>query len=220
MTTTRSSVLRVVRTLQDAPVASENTAIITTTEPELFRHYFAQQLDRTVFVFDNGDQALAQLAKSRPDFFFADFRALDDKWTGQRFLKFVRSNADLNAVRFHLMAKSWFDHQEQWVIKCGAVGFVSRDPGILAKFIVPLGDKHADAIEPPELDVIDEVFGRFAGPMRQIIIDDTRTKYRDGAIEPSTESYIAELSVQLSVPERRAHFLSAVAVSSAKKKLM
>lgn len=216
---TRPSVLRVVGSSQDAPVASEHTAIITTTEPEPFRAYFAEQLGTSVFVFDNGEAALAQLAKAPPDFFFADFRSLDDKWTGQRFLKFVRANSDLDSVEFHLIAKSWFDHQEQWVVKCGAKGFLSRDPAALAKYIKPIGVEEPGPTDPPELDAIDEVFGKFAGPMRQIVIEDTRTKFRDGTIEPSVESYIAELSVQLAVPERRTQFLSAVTTSAAKKKL-
>ena len=186
----------------------EKTALIVTTDPLAFEERFAEQLNRSVFVCDNSEDALAVLALKRVDVFFADFRQLNDKWTGQRFLRHVRMDPQYAHTAFYLMANSWFEQQEQWAVKCGAMGFVQRSPDALAHHIL-VREVLADAVEPAGLHIIDAVFGAFAGPMRRILIEETRAAFIQAQIERTVESYMANLSLRLANDERRKEFVEA-----------
>lgn len=210
--------LRVVSDGSDADVTGQQkNAIIATTNPALFSRRFDEQLGKTVFVVDNGPDAIAALEKNHIDLFFADFRQLEDRWTGQRFLKYVRGNPQYAQVAFWLMAEEWHPHQEQWNVKCGAMGFVKRHPDVLAKHILGESAKPKTNHLAKELDEIDTLFGKFAGPMRGIHIEDAREAIDLGQIEPSSEAYIAELATKLATDDRRKQFQAAIAAASKKK---
>ena len=193
--------------LQDN-LGQENTAIIATTEPLAFEERFARQLNRSVFVCDNSEDALAVFASKTVDVFFAEFRQLNDKWTGQRFLRHIRQDPQYANTAFYLMANSWFEGQEQWAVRCGAMGFVKRSPDALAPYILGR-DVAAKSPDPAGLDTIDAVFGAFAGPMRRILIEETRTAFTQGLMERTLESYIADLSMRLANNDRRKEFVEA-----------
>lgn len=210
--------LRVVSDGSNADVTGQQkSAIIATTNPTLFSRRFDDQLGKTVFVVDNGPDAISCLEKNHIDLFFADFRQLEDRWTGQRFLKYVRANEKYARTAFWLMAEEWHPHQEQWTVKCGALGFVKRHPDILAKHILGETPKPKKNNLTKELDAIDVIFGKLAGPMRLIHIEDAREAIDLGQIEPSIESYVAELTTKLATDDRRKQFQSAVTTAAKKK---
>ena len=224
------------RSEEPQPVAAANAAdagttarpkitIIATKEPEAFELRFAEQLGKSIFIVDNGTEAIQLIHQLREklQLFFADFRQLDDLWTGQRFLKHIRALPHLEAVKVYLTAERWEPHQEQWIVKSGAMGYVRRAPDELAKHILgavpkaaaappaaPTPAPAAPAAAAPALQrnfgAIEDAFGRFAGPMRSVHIQDARKSLQRGLIAQTEQGYIEELTSKLSMPERKAAF--------------
>ena len=190
--------------------ATSKIAIIATKEKEAFQLRFAAQLGKSIFVVDNGKEAIQLVDKLRDklDLFFADFRQLDDLWTGQRFLKHIRAMPHLAAVKVYLTAERWEPHQEQWIVKSGAMGYVRRSADELAKHILVEVPKPAAPPPTPRRNfaALEEAFGRFAGPMRNVHIHEARQSLELGYIEPTDQGYIDELTSKLSLPERRDAF--------------
>lgn len=208
--------LRVIPTSNSKASAegSEKHAIIATTEPEPFLRRFDAQINKTVFIADNGPDAVAALEGHHIDLFFADYRQLNDNWTGQRFLRLVRLNDAYAHIQFFLMAETWHPHQEQWGVKCGAKGFVKRSPDTLAKHILGAPPTPPFSHLESALAKVDAVFAKFAGPMRTIHIEDAREALTLGQIEPSLDSYIADLTVRLATEDRRRQFKAAMESAS------
>lgn len=200
-----------------ASAGQSKIALIATTDPDLFRPRFAEQLDQSVFVVDNGPDALSVLENNPIQLFFADFRQLNDRWTGQRFLKHVQSKPEYAGIDFYLMAEVWHAHQEQWNAKCGARGSIKRSPDVLAQHILGESAKPRPGFA-KELGAVDAIFGKLAGPMRGIHIEDAREALELGQIEPTIDGYIAELATKLATEDRRKQFLAAVRNVAAKKK--
>ena len=191
----------------------QSMSIIVTTTPDVFSAYFAGQQAHPVLVTDNSQTALAALGQGRCSHFFADYRSLEDKWTGQHFLRYMREHSEFRTLKVWLMAEQWHQHQEQWAIKCGAVGMVLRTPEAVADLIAGMNGhaQGARRLLEAELTDIDEIFGRFAGPMRQVHIEAVRGALRMGSIQPVREAYVQELASKFTLPDRRIAFLNAVA---------
>ena len=211
-----SPVLRIVSS-DSSPLAQrpEGASIIATTEPALFKRRFAFEFERSVFVVDNGEDVKRMLGSMDIRFVFADFRQLADRWTGQRFLKHIRSTAALSHVAVYLMADRWEPHQEEWVRRCGAAGYVRRSPQALAKLIAgerpPWPAGFAD-----EMALVEQIFGRYAGPMKEFDIDDARESLGLGIIEPVATAYVLELASKLALDERKTRFQAAAATALAR----
>jgi hypothetical protein len=202
-----SSAIRLVPGPEQPSIGS----IIVTTEPKLFAPRFAQQLNSTVFIFDNRADALACLDSTTCGQFFADYRELEasDRWSGHKFLRHLRDNANLTSVKFWLMANRWDTMQEQWAKKRGAAGFVRRSPDALAERIIGEQAKLPDQLV-KQLDGIDVIFGRLAGPMRSLHVEAVREALATGAIEPTLEAYCGALANKFALPERSAAFRKAL----------
>lgn len=181
--------------------------IIATTEPQLFIAALGKMHGQSVHVYSRAEPAIAAARSDGCDRFYADFRQLDDGWSGQRLLRFVRKEHP--KVEFWLMAEQWLPHQEEWAIKCGAAGMTRRSPHLIATEL--RSDKpQVPAALQRQLSEIDSVFGRFAGPMRAIHVESARTALTQGQLEANREAYIEFLAACFSFEERRNAFLAAV----------
>ena len=187
--------------------------IIATTQPKLFAPSFTAQLGRSVSIFDTGSAAVAALREGGCRAFFADFRQLEDRWTGQRFLRFIRDRAEFNQVAFWIMADHWHPSQEERAIKGGANGILKRSPQVLATRILGRGAQRSLALG-LRLDAIDAVYGRFAGPMRGVQTLAAREAMESGQIEATREAYVQHLASQFTLAERRDAFLKALLAES------
>jgi len=184
-------------------------SIIATTQPDLFTPSLSPQIGRTVALFSTGASAIEALHSGGCQTFYADFRQLEDRWTGQRFLRFIRERAEFNHVDFWMMADHWHPSQEQWAIKCGAKGMLKRSPRVLAARILGEAPQLSIALE-LQLDAIDEIFARFAGSMRSVHTAAAHHAIETGQIEPTREAYVQELAGKLSLSERRDAFAKAL----------
>ena len=194
---------------EDSSAAASKIAIIATKDKGEFESCFSEHLGKSVFVVNNGKEAIQLIDQlgGKLELFFADFRQLDDLWTGQRFLKHIRAQPQLQAVKVYLTAERWEPHQEAWIVKSGAMGYVRRSADVLAKHILLEAPKPVAPAAPRQnLTALEEAFGRFAGPMRNVHIQEARQSLELGYIEPSDQGYIDELTSKLSLPERRDAF--------------
>ena len=130
-------------------------------------------------------------------------------------MRYVREHAEFKNLKVWLMAENWHQHQEQWALKCGAAGMVQRTPEAVADLIMGMNGHASAARQILEQDLIhiDQVFGRFAGPMRQVHIEAARGALKLGSIKPVREAYVQELASKFTLPDRRVAFLNAVTES-------
>lgn len=192
-------------------------SIIVTTQPELFEARLSSHIGRTIAIFDNSESALRELNTIGCDAFYADFRQLEDRWSGQRFLRYIRERTKLAHVEFWMMAEQWHAAQEEFAIKCGAKGMIKRTPQAIASRLIGNVVEEVPKEVPVlavQFDGVDSTFGRFAGPMRSVHVKAVREAMAAGKIEPTREAYVDALSHKLSLEERRAAFLKATRSSA------
>lgn len=191
--------------------------LIATTEPELFLYRFQKQLGRSVFIESEPAKFLEVIETKPVELIFADFKALGEKWTGLRLLNHVRKAQSLAHVDFWMMADTWHQHNQEWVIEKGGKGHVKRSADSLAVHI--LSEVEAPRLEETkEMMAVDAVFSDFAGPIQQVLVDEARNSFRLGMIAPKIESYMAELASKLAMPQRRSEFLEAATAALQLKK--
>lgn len=195
-----------------ATITKPAVTIIVTTEPQIFEQLSARNEPEPVLVFDNAAEAFTALEQHKCKRFFADFRSLNDKWTGQRFLRHIKHSPGGDAVEFWLLANDWHTHQEQWVMQNGAAGFVPRDPASVATKIGGTKPEQKNVAIPKSITEsiarAEELFGAFAGPMAQIHIQASRQALATGEISPTTDAYTADLAHRLAMTPMRNEFLS------------
>ena len=114
----RHQTIRLVTNDEPVPQAQVAAAtIIVTTDPEPFVSRFAAELGSTVHVFDNGRAVVDALHSLPCDRLFADYRQLNDRWNGLRFLKHVRERPEFAHIQVFLMADEWQASQERGAIQ-------------------------------------------------------------------------------------------------------
>lgn len=222
----KAPALQVVRSLRtSSPAALSRPVIVVTTEPVLFEPALAPYLGREVFLFDQGEPALAQLAKLAygAGLFLADFRALPDRWTGQKFLKYIRDRREFDAVEVWLMADQWQQPQEQWIVKCGGQGFVKRQPDAVQARV--MGESHrrtADEVDrsgpdsivtaagDPWMEAVNQVFKRFAGALGARLLTMQSLEAMESRGQGDRHFYVSDLSSRLMNPGRQSEFLLAL----------
>ncbi len=222
------------RSLASTPGASPESmpiTLIATTHPDLFTPGLQALLGTSVFVFDQGDAALRALHDLAPrvKLLVADFRALNDGWTGKKFLKYVRDRRELDAVQVWLMADQWQAPQEQGVLKCGAAGFIKRQPEHLVPRVqavsgLPLpvpssksrksGSEGPDSISTvagdPWMEEVNQVFKRFAGALGAKLLTMQALEAMESQGQGDRHFYVNDLSSRLMNPGRRSEFLVAL----------
>ncbi len=222
----KAHALKVVRPLRTpSPSALGRPAIVATTEPALFESALASYLGRDVFLFEQGAQALERLSQMAygSGLFLADFRALADRWTGQKFLKFIRDRREFDAVEVWLLADHWQLPQEQWIIKCGAQGFLKRQPEVVqARVLGQRPDRDAsgaDASGPdsivtaagdPWMEAVNQVFKRFAGALGARLLTMQSLEAMESRGQGDRHFYVSDLSSRLMNPGRQSEFLIAL----------
>lgn len=199
--------------------------LVVSTEPALFEARLGEQVGRSVFLFDQGDAALHKLheAADKVRIFVADFRALSDRWTGQKFLKYIRDRREFDAVKVYLMADQWQAPQEQWIIKCGAEGFIKRQPDpvaaqalgeVLRKPTRERENGSPDSISTvagdPWMEEVNQVFKRFAGALGAKLLTMQALEAMESQGQADRHFYVSDLSSRLMNPGRRSEFLVAL----------
>lgn len=199
--------------------------LIVSTDPDLFEPRLGEQLGRSVFLFDQGDTALRKLhdAADKVRTFVADFRALSDRWTGQKFLKYIRDRREFDAVKVYLMADQWQAPQEQWIIKCGAEGFIKRQAEPVAARALgevlrkPSREREGgspDSISTvagdPWMEEVNQVFKRFAGALGAKLLTMQALEAMESQGQADRHFYVSDLSSRLMNPGRRSEFLVAL----------
>ena len=221
----RAPSLTVVRSGAVKPQAAAPITLIASTDPTLFEARLGEQVGRSVFLFDQGDTALHKLHESadKVRMFVADFRALPDRWTGQKFLKYIRDRREFDAVKVYLMADQWQPAQEQWIIKCGAEGFIKRQPDPVAARALgevlrkPTRERESgspDSISTvagdPWMEEVNQVFKRFAGALGAKLLTMQALEAMESQGQADRHFYVADLSSRLMNPGRRSEFLVAL----------
>ncbi|MGE5451484.1 MAG: hypothetical protein ACM3VZ_06530 [Acidobacteriota bacterium] len=224
----RAPTLAVVRSAiapRQPQVAPAPVSLIVSTEPALFASHLQDHVGQTVFLFEHGDAALHKLheAADRVRVFVADFRALDDRWTGQKFLKYIRDRREFDAVKVYLMADQWQAPQEQWIIKCGAEGFIKRQPDpvvaaalgqrlrkVMQAHEAGSQDSITTAAGDPWMEAVNQVFKRFAGALGARLLTMQALEAMESRGQGDRHFYVADLSSRLMNPGRRSEFLLAL----------
>lgn len=204
---------------------STPVTLIVSTVPAMFAPRLGEHLGRSVFTFDQGDTALQQLHQlgGRVQLFMADFRALTDGWTGQKFLKYIRDRHEFDGVKVVLMADHWQAPQEQWIVKCGAEGFIKRqlDP-VATKVLGTSGssdhsvaksdapDSIITAAGDPWMEAVNQVFKRFAGALGARLLTMQALEAMESRGQGDRYFYVSDLSARLMNPGRRSEFLAAL----------
>ena len=219
--------LKVVSSSRATGLQDQNlpVTLIVSTDPALFGSRLSEHLGRSVFTFDQGEAALQHLHQlgSRVQLFMADFRALTDGWTGQKFLKYIRDRHEFDGVKVILMADHWQPPQEQWIIKCGAEGFIKRqlDP-VAAKVLGTSGTSGSDgdksdapdsiitAAGDPWMEAVNQVFKRFAGALGARLLTMQALEAMESRGQGDRYFYVSDLSARLMNPGRRSEFLTAL----------
>lgn len=210
---------------------STPVTLIASTDPDLFAPGLQALLGSSVFLFEQGDAALSALHEmaDRVKLFVADFRALNDGWTGQKFLKYIRDRHELDTVQVLLMADQWQAPQEQWILKCGATGFIKRQPEHLVPRVqavsglplpVPLAKSRSKGAEGPDsistvagdpwMEEVNQVFKRFAGALGAKLLTMQALEAMESQGQGDRHFYVADLSSRLMNPGRRSEFLLAL----------
>lgn len=187
----------------------KSRSIIATTQPGLFASVLGSEVGHSVSIFSSGVAALNAMRAGDCTDFYADFRQLEDRWTGLRFVRYIRRRPQYDHVRVWLMAEHWPQGQEKWAQRCGAAGMLKRSPRVLAQRILRETMQLPISLE-LELDDIDSVFYRFAGPMRGMYVESARDALNLGWIAPNAEAYIDRLASTLPEIARRTAFLDAL----------
>lgn len=223
----RAPSLTVVRAGSSRPgqIAPAPVTLIVSTEPALFEARLGDQVGRSVFLFDQGDAALHQLHETADlvRVFVADFRTLPDRWTGQKFLKYIRDRREFDAVKVYLMADQWQAPQEQWIIKCGAEGFIKRQPDpVAAKVLGEVLRKPAEESDSgahdsistvagdPWMEEVNQTFKRFAGALGAKLLTMQALEAMESQGQADRHFYVSDLSSRLMNPGRRSEFLVAL----------
>jgi len=210
---------------------STPVTLIASTHPDLFAPGLQALLGTSVFLFEQGDAALRALHDLAPrvKLFVADFRSLQDGWTGQKFLKYVRDRRELDGVQVWLMADQWQAPQEQWILKCGAAGFIKRQPEHLVPRVqavsglplpVPVGKSRSKNSEGPDsistvagdpwMEEVNQVFKRFAGALGAKLLTMQALEAMESQGQGDRHFYVNDLSSRLMNPGRRSEFLVAL----------
>jgi hypothetical protein len=180
-------------------------SIIITTQPSLFTPRFAQEISTSVLILDSSDAVFSSLKTVDCGAIFADYRQLNDRWTGQKFLRYVRDHHEYDPIDFWLMADHWHDSQHDWALKCGAAGMIRRTPEAVAVRIL-----HAPPSFENELLEVDYNFERFSdSDVAPLHIQAARAALHSGLIENNKSAYIQELSSRISGWDRRHGFVDA-----------
>ncbi|MDE2078304.1 MAG: hypothetical protein KGI91_14740 [Burkholderiales bacterium] len=219
--------LKVVASTRQSPPEplSGPVTLVVTTDPPLFEPSLKGHLGHRVLVFDQGDAALTRLQDlaARVDQFVADFRALPDRWTGQKFLKYIRDRREFDGVQVWLMADHWQLPQEQWIVKCGAQGFIKRKPDVLAAKVLGRGgqrgspesdrsgpDSIVTAAGDPWMEEVNHVFKRFAGALGARLLTMQALEAMESRGQGDRHFYLTDLSSRLMNPGRQSEFLAAL----------
>ncbi|HET8871554.1 MAG TPA: hypothetical protein VFM48_13995 [Aquabacterium sp.] len=223
----KSPALKVVASARQAPPQASTgpVTLVVTTDPALFEPALGAHLGHRVLVFDEGEAALMRLQElaHRVDQFVADFRALPDRWTGQKFLKFIRDRREFDQVQVWLMADHWQLPQEQWILKCGAQGFLKRQPDVLAARLLGQGgrrrssesdrsgpDSIVTAAGDPWMEEVNQVFKRFAGALGARLLTMQALEAMESRGQGDRHFYVNDLSSRLMNPGRQSEFLAAL----------
>jgi hypothetical protein len=198
--------------------SSIHRCLIATTEPILFRSIAFECPNVDFRIHNNSDEIFTNLTSESFQYFIADYRQLTDRWTGQRFLKYLRERREFDSLKFWLMAESWHPQQEALAVKSGAIGMVQRSVEAILKDILVSTSHNRSPLE-LELSAMDELFATFAGPMSKVHIELARNTLQIDRIEHSAKAYGLELARHFSVPDRRELFLEAIRVQTSKPKL-
>jgi hypothetical protein len=180
-------------------------SIIITTQPSLFTPRFAQEISTSVLIHDTSEAVFSSLKTVECGAIFADYRQLNDHWTGQKFLRYVRDHHEYDPIDFWLMAEHWHESQHDWALKCGAAGMIRRTPEAVAVRIL-----HAPPSFENELLEVDYNFERFSdSDVAPLHIQAARAALHSGLIENNKSAYISELSSRISGWDRRNGFVDA-----------
>jgi hypothetical protein len=185
-----------------------SSCLIATTEPDLFASLAGLSHDFVIQVHSNGAEVLEALNDMVSGHFIADYRQLNDRWTGQRFLKQLRENPEKHAIQFWLMAESWHPEQEVMAIKQGASGIVKRNAEAISALVFDQVNLPKASVA-GQLEQVEGLFANFAGLMKSIHINAARLALASAKIESTPQAYISELSRRLSVEDSRLQFLEA-----------
>ncbi len=180
------------------------SALVASASTE-FMEALAPVIDaKRVHLTSDGAEALARLRLGDVALACLDFTALGDRWTGRRLLQMLAHEKRLGATRVYMLGQDWSPTLEQGLIQLGACGFVRRT----VADVLPLLQA-----QPRDLSVglacVDEVFGRFAGPMRDIHLEQARAVWEQSLPPRRLGVYVATLAASLSRPERRDQFIKA-----------
>jgi hypothetical protein len=195
----------------------EPLAIVATTEPSLFLPRFLGPDNSKALICNSSEAVLEALKTCSCTHFIADYRQLEDRWSGMRFLQHFKETGDIVNMNFWLMANTWLPQQEAIAVKNGAHGFIKRNRGeILAK--LGSNDVHASSAFTASLDFIDKLFFDFSGPVGKLQIERARRALTENEIESSVEAYSEKLAKALTVGLQQARFLQSVEALKAKPK--
>ncbi len=189
-------------------------AVIATTQPGLFELAFAPQLGRTVLLAHNSAAVFSILNENRTASLIADFRQLEDGWSGQRFVRRIRENPDLGKLPIYLMSEQWSESQRQWSLGMGATGLVERTPQAVATLVLGWLPRLSKRLL-RHLDAIDMEFRRYAGPLSSTHIERARKMVNSEELDSSAEAYIDHLAGQFQSARSRNDFLASVATVDA-----
>jgi hypothetical protein len=178
-------------------------SMIITTQPSLFASRFALETESSVLIHDSSEAVFSSLKTMNCGAIFADYRQLNDHWTGQKFLRYVRDHHEYDSIDFWLMAEHWHESQHDWALKCGAAGMIRRTPEAVAVRIL-----HAPPSFENELLEVDYNFERFSdSDVAPLHIQAARAALHSGLIENNKSAYIRELSSRISGWDRRNGFV-------------
>jgi hypothetical protein len=195
----------------------EPLAIVATAEPSLFLPRFLGPNNCKALTYDSSEAVLEALKSGTCTHFIADYRQLEDRWSGMRFLRHFKESGELANMNFWLMANTWLPQQEEIAVKNGAHGFIKRNRGeVLAK----LGSKdvHATRAYTASLDLIDELFAEFSGSVDKLQIERARLALPENETELGVEAYSEKLAKALNDGQQQTRFLQSVQVLKAKPK--
>jgi hypothetical protein len=187
----------------------DHLCIVATTDPEIFVGPFST-MNVNAVVFSKGADAIEMLSQQQCTHFFADFRALEDRWTGQRLVKHASENLANSGIKCWIMADSWHDHQMIWAMKLGANGMVKRNAQALYESIASAGTQGTRSLLTKQLSIVDGVFAKLAGPMHLIHTKAAKDAMHQGLLSPDVGSYVQALSDKFKIPGRREQFLKAI----------
>ena len=154
--------------------------------------------------------------------FLADFRALADRWTGQKFLKFIRDRREFDAVEVWLLADHWQLPQEQGSSSAARRAFSSVSPrwckpacwgsgqSAMPAELTRLARQHRDggrrSLDGSRQPGLQTVCRRFGRSFVDHAISGSHGKPRQG----DRHFYVSDLSSRLMNPGRQSEFLIAL----------